>query len=300
MKRTLMRPNPILAICFLWTGLAFADRPCLTNFSESGDWGTGKKYKTWIEFAAPNESAAFQAIGRFVATEGMLGLNANRDLGLITAYQDDNGRQSPLTVAFSRPSEGIVHVDVAFQLARGLRTPGAAARDWLCQVAEAGVPPGQVSGAGAGESSGIVLRTSSGEVPLVATVGQLRTVNAGPVLLFYYDFAGARAATRSDSTRPTIVVRAQEDPKKGYVLVHFKSDLSDQRRSVKMGSAGKLLKMGITGKGDLAPDEDWTIPFTTTPESPGVWILTPSTALESGEYGLWEIQGYGVAPFGIN
>ncbi|MGV8040524.1 MAG: hypothetical protein AB2L07_10740 [Thermoanaerobaculaceae bacterium] len=300
MKTINIRSIGAMATCALWAFQASADRPCVINFSESGDWGPGKKYRTWVEFAAPDESSAFQAIGRFVASEGMLGLNANKDLGLITAYQDNDGRQSPLTVAFSKPTTGQVRVEVAFQLAGGLRSPVAAVRDWLCQVAEAGVPPDQRAASGTAETSGIMLRTASGDVPLTATVGQLRKGGFGPVLVLFYDFPGARTPTRSNSQQPAIVVRAQEDPKRGYLLVRFDSDADDDRRSIKMGSAGKLLKMGITGKGDLAPDPDWTVPFTTSQESPGVWVISPSVALKAGEYGLWEIQGYGVAPFGVN
>ncbi|HQT95256.1 MAG: hypothetical protein B7Z62_08290 [Deltaproteobacteria bacterium 37-65-8] len=300
MKTINMRSISTIAICFLWAFLAYADRPCVTNFSESGDWGSGKKFQTWVEFAAPDETAAFQAIGRFVATQGMLDLNANKDLGLITAYQDNDGKKSPFTVTFSKPTTGHVRVEVMFQLAGGLRSPAAAVRDWLCQVAEVGVPTDQRAGSGAAETSGTMLRTASGEVPLAATVGQLRKGGFGPVLVIFYDFPGAHAPTRTDNKQPSIIVRVKEDPQKGYLLVRLDSNAKDDRRSVKMGSAGKLLKIGVTGKGDLAPDLDWTMPFTTSQESPGVWVVTPSAPLKPGEYGLWEIEGYGASLFGVN
>lgn len=289
-----------VTLLILYSHNSTAQRPCTTNFSESGEWNTGKGFRTWVEFVEADENRAFQAVGRFVATEGLLGLTTNKDIGTITAYQEDNGKRSPFIATFSKVSGGKIRVEASMQLARGLRAPVAAMRDWLCKVIEEAVPEGQLIGSENDEGSGVEIRTSTGDVKLAASVGEFRQVALGPVLLFFYDFRSARAAARSTDQQLRLVIRKKTDPSTGYVLVRFKSDAGDDRRSIKMGSAGKLLKMGVTGAGELAPDEDWTIGFTSSQESPGAWIVTPKEPLKPGEYGLWDVKGYGVAAFGID
>lgn len=182
---------------------------------------------------------------------------------------------------------------------RAPRAPVASMRDYLCKVAESVLSESEKAASGTGAPS-ISLRAGAEEVPLPVVAGQFRQAGGGPVLLLFFDFEGARAEARTGDRRPSLLVRAQHDPAKSYVLVRCDADQADDRRSVKAGSAGTLLKMGVTGKGDLKPDKDWTRPFSTTAEGEGVWRVVPTSDLEPGEYGLWDVQGYGVALFGVD
>lgn len=288
------------AVCVLCTAVVYGkNSPCIANYSVDGEWSTGKTFRSWIEIPDADESRAFNAIGRFIATEGnLLGLSTNKEIGVITAYQEDFGKRSPLSVTFSKTKDGFVRVEVATRLAPGLRAPTI--RAWLCKLLDEALPAGQRASSQADRASGIMLRTSSGDVPLSVTVGKIRKAGFGPVLLFFCDLPGAQALVRTAEKQLNLLVSASVDPSNGYLLVRFESDAIEKMRTVKMGSMGDLLKIGVTGKGDLAPDKDWTVPFSTSQESPGVWIVTPEAPLKAGEYGLWNVDEYGVASFGIN
>jgi hypothetical protein len=74
----------------------------------------------------------------------------------------------------------------------------------------------------------------------------------------------------------------------------------EDRRSVKLGSAGQIVKVGVTGKADLKPDGDWTVPFAATPDGAGAWQIKPQKDLAPGEYGLWDVEGFALMPFGVD
>ena len=283
----------------LMASAAHGQRACQESFTESGEWSSGKSFQTFVVAQGTTFDQAFLTVARTVASEGFLGITSSKDVGMVSAYQEDNGKKSPITVMVSEQGTGGVKVEVTIKLAKGLRAPAAAMRDYLCKVAESVLSDSEKAASGPGAPS-ISLRAGAEEVPLSVVAGQFRQAGGGPVLLLFFDFEGARAEARTGDRRPSLLVRAQHDPAKSYVLVRCDADEEDDRRSVKAGSAGTLLKMGVTGKGDLKPDKDWTLPFSTTAESEGVWRVVPTSDLEPGEYGLWDIQGYGVALFGID
>ncbi len=278
-------------------GALYAQRACLDNFTESGEWSSGKSFKTFLEAKETTYDKAFLAVARAVAAEGFLGLTSNKEIGVVSAYQEDNGKKSTITAVVSESAPGSIRVEATFSLARGLRSPSAAIRDYLCKLVEPALSDSQKSSSGP-ESSGIALRVGDKDVPLSVGVGEFRKAGFGPVLVLYFDFEGARAETRSGNRRPSILLRSAKDPNKAYLLVRCES--GGEKRSIKVGSAGSILKMGVTGGGDLAPDKDWTIPFSSVPEGQGAWRLTPTSDLPAGEYGLWDVQGYGVALFGVD
>jgi len=281
----------------LFSGALYAQRACLDNFTESGEWSSGKSYKTFVEAKETTYDKAFLAVARELATGGLLGLSSNKEIGVVSAYQENSGKKSTITVIVTESTPGAFRVEATFNLAQGLRTPSAAVRDSLCSAVEPALSESQRTAPGSG-SSGIALRVGEKDLPLSVGVGQFRKGGFGPVLVLYFDFGGARAETRSENRRPSIAVRSANDPNKAYLLV--RCDTKGDRRSIKVGSAGSLLKSGVTGGGDLAPDRDWTIPFSSVPEGRGAWRLTPISDLPAGEYGLWDIQGYGVALFGVD
>ncbi|HEX4953659.1 MAG TPA: hypothetical protein VF017_09740 [Thermoanaerobaculia bacterium] len=292
-------PCLIVANLLLAAGSAQAQRACQDNFTETGDWSSGKSFKTFVETKDTTSEKAFLAVARTIASEGFLGLTSNKEIGIVSAYQEDNGKKSPITAVVSEEGAGVVRVEATITLARGLRSPSAAMRDYLCKIVEPALSATEKAASGP-QSSGIAIRTATAEVSLPVVVGEFRKAGGGPIMVLYFDFPGAKAETRSGSRRPILLVRSQEDPARSYLLVKCDSDEDDGRRSVKAGSAGTLLKMGFTGKGDLAPDEDWTLPFTSAPESQGLWRVVPDANLEPGEYGLWDIKGVGAALFGVD
>lgn len=287
----------IAFMLLILTPSAEAGRACIDNFSESGDRITGKSFKSFIEVEG-DLTSAFQSVGRAIASEGYAGISASKDLGLVSAYQDTNGKRSPINTTVSEPQPGHIRVDVVFQLAPGLTAPTTAVKDGLCKVLESVLSADQRAAAAA--QSSISLRSETGDAALVMMVGALRQSGTLPVLKIYSDIEGAHSAVRTSKRQPVLVVREEEDPSKKYQLVKLTPDESGNRRALKMMSGGKLLKAAFTGKVDYAPDADWTIEFTVQQEAPGVWRISPTSSLEAGEYGLWDLEGMALAPFGVD
>lgn len=284
-------------IFFVLTPSAEAGRACVENFSESGDRNTGKNFKSFIETEG-DPMLAFQSVGRAIASEGYAGINASKDLGLVSAYQETNGKRSTINTTVSESQPGRIRVDIVFQLAPGLVAPTTAVKDGLCKVLESVLSADQRAAAAA--QSSISLRSEAGDTALVMMAGALRQSGMFPVLKIYSDIEGARSAVRTSQRQPTLVVREDEDPSKKYQLVKLDPDESGNLRALKMMSGGKLLKAAFTGKVDYAPDADWTIEFTAQQEAPGVWRVSPTSSLEAGEYGLWDLEGMALAPFGVD
>jgi hypothetical protein len=300
-RRGLALLFPVLAWIVPTPTALYAVRECQANFSESGDWHSGKSFKSFVEVQG-DLTKTFQAVGQKIAAEGFAGISASKDLGVVNAYQDNNGKHSPINAVITEPKPGRVRVEVVFQLAAGLNAPTAAAKDELCKILEAALPVDQraAAAATAAAESGIALRSATGDAPLAMAAGEVRQAGILPVLMVYSDIVGARAAVRTNQRQPVVVVRAPNDPANKYVLVQLEPDSGGNRRSLKMMSGLKLLKAGFTGKVDYAPDKDWTIQVTTQPEAPGVWRLSPNSNLGPGEYGLWDLEGMAVAPFGVD
>jgi hypothetical protein len=266
---------------------------CEDNFTQSGN-----TYRTFVEIKGADPDRAFVAIAQNMSS--FLGFNANKELRIISGYQETAaGRKSTHTTVFSEPKAGILRVEATFVLAKSVTAPKGAIRDILCARLALAIPPEQRTDSKPPEMT-IRLRTSAGDIGVGFAVGEYREAGVPPVLLVYNDFAEAHAKHRVQDKRPVLLVRSDENPSKGYVLVKCDSDSTKDNRSVKLGSARTLLKAALAGGGKLAPDKDWTIATISRQEGPGIWIVTPTRDLQPGEYGLWDIDGGGVALFGVD
>jgi hypothetical protein len=282
----------VVAMAAVFIALPALAAQCVDNFTQSGN-----TFSTFIELKGADPDRAYVAIAQNMA--GLLGFNANKELRIISAYQEtESGKKSTHTTVFSEPKPGTLRVEATFVLAKGATAPKGAIRDILCARLALAIPPDQRANAGPAETT-IRLRTTSGDVGIDFAVGEHREVS-GLVFLVFSDFAEAHAKIRVHGKRPVLLVRSDEDPAKTYVLVKCDSDSAGNKRSVKLGSARKLLKMAFTGGGALTPDKDWTIPTTPRQQGAGSWIVTPSLDLQPGEYGLWDLESGGVALFGVD
>src|SRR5262245_43780127 len=113
MYRVLMLASAILSILSIARS-ADAGRACLDNFAESGDRTSGKSFKSSIEISA-DPAKVFQAVGQKIAMEGFAGISASKDLGVVSAYQDTNGKHSPINATITESQPGHVRVEVVFQ-----------------------------------------------------------------------------------------------------------------------------------------------------------------------------------------
>lgn len=293
-----MKPTASLILNALTAGLlathsyrAQAARQCTEHFSEEGDWSSGKTFKSYVEVQGSTSDKVMVAIGRELAKDGMHGVSLNKELGIVSSYQENNGKQSTWTFSVTDTGTGSLRVEGVVHLHPGLRAPVGAARDTLCKFLESTLSQSERTSASA--ESSIALKGQPEDRPLKIVVGQLKKTGMEAFPLYYYDFGDTRAVIRTRERRPVLLVRANTDPAKLYVLARCDVDKDNDKRSIKVKPNG-------VWSGQLQPDEDWTFPVKSTESQPGVWQLVPSKDLKPGEYGLWDIKGFGVALFGVD
>jgi hypothetical protein len=278
--------------------LAQAARPCVENFTEANEGNGGKTFKDFVDVKGTTAEKVYVVLGRELAKAGYSGIEINKDIGLLSGYIEARGLRITTQITATETEPGTLRVEVVQRVPKGIRAATAAARDGMCESLDLIMPKGERTDPATDAS--ISLKREGGNTPLKSVVGQFRKAGVDPFIQLYYDFAGARSDIRVAEKRPVLLVRGKTDPAKMYVLVKCDANKGDDKRSVKIGSAGKLLKAGFTGVGELAPDEDWTVPVTSSEESPGLWRVAPSADLKRGEYGLWDVKGYGMAFFGVD
>ena len=288
----------ILLLAAVTPRRAQAARPCVENFVEVNEGNGGKVFKDFIDVQGTTAEKVYVVLWRELAKAGWSGIEVNKDIGLLTAHIETRGLRLTTQVTATETEPGTLRVEVIQRVPKGVRVATAAARDGMCESLDLILPKG--AGTDPAADASISLKREGGNTPLKSVVGQFRKAGMAPFIQLYYDFAGARSDIRMADKRPALLVRAKTDAAKMYVLVKCEADKGDDKRSIKIGSAGKLLKAGFTGAGELEPDEDWTVPLTSTEESPGLWRLAPTVDLQPGEYGLWDVKGYGVTFFGVD
>jgi hypothetical protein len=275
-----------------------AARPCVENFSEAAEGNAGKVFKSFIDVRGTTAEKIYVVIGRDLAKSGYLGIDVNKDLGILSAYQEARGLKLTVIATVTETDPGTLRIELDQRVPKGMRMPTATARDGLCETLELTLPAGER--ANPVLDSSISLKGQGSGTPIKSVVGQFRKAGMDPFITLWFDFVGSQSNLRVIEKRPVLLVRAKADPSKAYVLVKCDSDKRADKRSIKIGSFRKLLKMGFTGAGEFEPDEDQIVPTISTEESPGLWRIVPSRDLSHGEYGLWDAQGYGVAFFGVD
>lgn len=152
-----------------------------------------------------------------------------------------------------------------------------------------GSAPGMPNSFGGGEavtgamSQGYArLCTKEGDLELTSIAGSVSATYAFVTMLQFMDYPELAASVRTSDISPSVLLRVQGSPTGRVFWVRADPDKNDNVRSVKVGRGGMFGVKSIT-----TPDKDWTIPFETKEEQPGLWRLTPKKPLKSGEYGIW-------------
>ncbi len=115
-------------------------RPCMVNFTEEGSFFKGRTYKTWQEHMGIDYDKAFRRVAQAVAEDNWGSVNANKDIGVVTANQTvtaGKGSTAPLNVVVKERSGGVVRVDANFGIAGMQTTSTDAVRTELCKLVEA-------------------------------------------------------------------------------------------------------------------------------------------------------------------
>ena len=115
-------------------------RACVTNFLEDGSFFKGKTYKTWREYNNLAFDSVFRKVAQAVAENNWGTVNANKDLGIITAGQAvtmGEGAVAPLNVIVKEKSGGLIRVEANFGTAGGQKASTKTVRTELCKLVEA-------------------------------------------------------------------------------------------------------------------------------------------------------------------
>ncbi len=154
----------------------------------------------------------------------------------------------------------------------------------------------------------VALRSSEGVVRIPILRGDMSSAGFAGFGAVYMNYPGLHAQVRTRDKRPLILVRSTTPLSGGnYFLIKLDVDQDDSVRSLKISSAKSGLK-AMFGKTRAltAPDPDWTIPFDSVEESPGIWRVTARTDLAPGEYGWYvdlsstSAQAAGLFGFGVD
>ncbi|MGY5776228.1 hypothetical protein [Rhizobium sp. LEGMi135b] len=90
-------------------------------------------YKTWAEFPSVSPAVAFDKVSRAVLAEGFVDVNAEKQLGTLTAQQETtgSGRPQTLRVVVRKSGKGS-RIDALFMVPQGQVAPNMS--DNLCRV----------------------------------------------------------------------------------------------------------------------------------------------------------------------
>jgi hypothetical protein len=121
------------------------------------------------------------------------------------------------------------------------------------------------------------------EVRLPGSRGDLTTTGMWPVVFTFLDYPGLHARARTHETRPTLVIRAEHDPKSYYYLARLDvNDADENNRSLKI----EQKMSGFSETTRVVPAGRWYVEYDAAEKAPGVWYITPQRVLQPGEYGV--------------
>lgn len=153
----------------------------------------------------------------------------------------------------------------------------------------------------------VALKTTESTVRIPILRGDVSSTGFMGIGAVFVNYPGLHAQVRTHDRRPAILVKSTAPLTGGrYFIAKLDVDQDDGVRSLKISSAKAGLK-GMFGntRGIIAPDPDWTLPFDSVEESPGIWRVTPKNDLNPGEYG-WYVdlgaggQAGGIFSFGVD
>lgn len=110
--------------------------PCEDSFRQEGvPLVTAIIFRTSQSFANVPPARALDRLARAVQAEGFVGMQVQRDLGSITAYQETSGsgREQMLRVV-ARPAGRGSRVDAVFQIQQGQVAAEAHVRPAMCRI----------------------------------------------------------------------------------------------------------------------------------------------------------------------
>jgi len=128
-----------LSASFIVPAFAAEDQGgCVSNFSVSGSFFTGKQYKTSVVLPEVSSQTAFKKAYASIVKKGYQITQSDKDIGVISASQQvtgsKGGKTAPLNVLVESDSGAGSKIDFSFSTAGGLMAPEDAVRDEFCKI----------------------------------------------------------------------------------------------------------------------------------------------------------------------
>lgn len=132
-----MKKQVFLALLLAATGVsAVQAQTCEGNFKVTGvPLLTAMTYKTSYDFPKAKPNQILKTLAQAVAAEGFSGIQVDKSLGAIDAYQETtgSGREQTLRIV-ARKKGGGTRVDAMFNIQQGQVTSEKVVRKGLCDI----------------------------------------------------------------------------------------------------------------------------------------------------------------------
>lgn len=112
---------------------------CQSHFTSEGNFLTGRKYSTWLEFPTVSKADAYSRIYTSVAKDGWNIVSSDKGAGVLSAAQSvsfGKGSQAPMSIVVETVRDGS-KVTATFRIGGGQSTKEGTVRTKLCGYLEA-------------------------------------------------------------------------------------------------------------------------------------------------------------------
>lgn len=276
----------------------YAVLACLKHYCQDrGPRCSGRLSTTSFEFGEIDQHVFLQAVARRLAEEHYTRVEVKEGPpGLVSAL---DGTGVAITASIAEAHDLVMKIELTSRsMPRASEPPFAKER--LCEIGLVALEDAQQPESR--EQGGIALKAGSGYTTLPKEVGTTYKTGAFPTIAAYAQFAGAATRVRTKERLPMLALFTTRDPSDEYILVRLTLDDQKSARRVRMTkvSPQKETSDGIVARVMLRPDPESIVPIVIQQESPAQWKISPATNLEPGEYGLWDVAGFGLAAFGVD
>lgn len=113
------------------------NRSCAKNFTVTGSFFSGKKFRSYQDVEGISEQDAFKIVSQYIASNGWNITNTDSSLGVITATQrvvSGEGNTVPLNVVVKRQNANVVRVECIFSISGGLITSADGQMENFCEI----------------------------------------------------------------------------------------------------------------------------------------------------------------------
>lgn len=137
MSFNVISKKSVLTAALLLVSSTVYGEQCKDNFSVEGSFFKGKTYTTEATISGVNVNRAYKKIYQLTVKEGWKILNADKEMGIISAAQDvsyGQGKTAPLNIVIEDLDKQSVQVSMTYTTSGGVTSPTDAVQDYFCKT----------------------------------------------------------------------------------------------------------------------------------------------------------------------